>query len=116
MLLNFINLGGLQLSRVEISWVGIFLDINFLGGICPGWGFSRWALSWVGIFQVEVVRVGVILGGNCPGGSYPGWGFSLMGVFRVGNCPVGIIRVAIFRVGVFMLPLLAPVSKYWGKL
>ena len=73
MLLNFVKLGGLQLSGVEIIWAGIFLGRNFPSGNCPGW-----ELSWVGIF----VR-----------GSFPGR-----------NCPVGIIRVAVFRVGVFMLP------------
>ena len=38
----------------------------------------------MGIFPVDIVRVGVILGRNCRGGSYPGWEFSLVGVFRVG--------------------------------
>ena len=56
---------------------------NFLGGNYPGWEFSGWKLcgrelSWVGFF----------LGGN-----FPGW-----------NCPVGIIQVAIFQVGVFLVP------------
>ena len=37
----------------------------------------------MGIFQVEIVRVGVILGGNFPGESYTGWEFSLVRVFRV---------------------------------
>ena len=78
MLLNFVKLGGLQLSGVEIIWAGIFMGRNFPSGNCPGWELSGWELSWVGIF----VR-----------GSFPGR-----------NCPVGIIRVAVFRVGVFMLP------------
>ena len=99
MLLNFVRLGGLQFPMVEISWVGILLDINFLGGNFREWEFSRWKLSWVEVFRVGIVRVGVILGGNfpggnCPDGSYPRWEFSL----------VGVIRVAIFLVGVFMLP------------
>ena len=48
-------------------------------GSFPGWELSRCGLSWVEIFF---------------GGFF--WGE---------NFPVGIIRVAIFRVGVFMLPL-----------
>ena len=44
MLLNFVKLGGLQLSGVEI-----------------------WEFSWIKIF-----RVGIVLDGNFPGGSYPG--------------------------------------------
>ena len=89
MLLNFVRLGGLQLSMVEISWVGILQDINFLGGNFREWEFSRWELSWVEIFRVGIVRVGVILGGNfpggnCPDGSYPRWEFSLVGASRVG--------------------------------
>ena len=89
-MLNFVKLGGLRLSAVTISWVeifhvGIILGRNFpdgncLGGSYPGLEFSGWELSQVGIFFVA----------------------SFVG----GNCPVGIIRVAIFRVVVFMLPLL----------
>ena len=86
MMLSFVKLGVWQLilsSWEEIFRVGIALGGNFPGGNCPGgsypgWEFSRWELSWMGIFF---------------GGSFPGV-----------NCPVGIIRVAIFRVGVFMIP------------
>ena len=46
------------------------------------------------IFQVEFFRVGVILGEHFPGR----------------NCPVGIIRVAVFWVGVFLVPPLVAVS------
>ena len=97
MLLNFVKLGELQLFGKTISWVEIFrmriiLDGNFPGGNCPsgsyprleysGWEFSKWELSWMGIFF---------------GGSFPGE-----------NCRVGIIWVAIFQVGVFMLPKINP--------
>ena len=78
MLLNFVKLVGLQLSGRTISCVEIFLGGHFQGGNSPGWEFSGWGLSLVGIF----------FGGGLSGG----------------NCPVGIIRVAIFWVGVFMLP------------
>ena len=88
MLLNFVKLGGLQLSGVESIWVRIFLGRNFPGGNCPGWEFSGWELSWE-LSWVWIFRVGIFFGGSFPGG----------------NCPVGIIRVAICRVGVFMLPL-----------
>ena len=84
---HFIKLAGWQLSGVVIGWMKIFSGGNllcenypggnFLGRSFPGWELSRWDLSWVGIFF---------------GVSFPG-----------GNCLVGIIRVAIFRVGVFML-------------
>ena len=72
----------------------IILDGNFQGGNCPGgsylggncpggsypWSeFSRWELSWVGIF----------LDGNFPGG----------------NCRVGIIQVAVFLVSQIILSL-----------
>ena len=86
MLLNFVKLGGLQLSGKTISWVifswvGIILDGNFLG----------------------IIRVGVILGG-----SYPGWKLSWVGIFfdvsfPGGNRPVGIIMETIFQVEVFVL-------------
>ena len=75
----------------------------------------------VGNFRVVIFRVGVTLGGNfpggnCPGGIYPGWELSWVeiffgGGFPDGNSPGGIIRVAIFRVGVFMLPLLVVKNK-----
>ena len=52
MLLNFIKLGGLQLSENTISWVEIFLGGNFPGGNYPGWKLSGWELSWVGIFML----------------------------------------------------------------
>ena len=70
-----------------IFWVDVFLvgscpGENFLGGSFPGWELSKWDLSWVGIFFGE---------------SFPG-----------GNCSVEIIQVAIFRVGVFMLPCVEP--------
>ena len=73
--------------RVGIFWVDVFLvgscpGENFLGGSFPGWELSKWDLSWVGIFFGE---------------SFPG-----------GNCSVEIIQVAIFRVGVFMLPCVEP--------
>ena len=86
------------------------------------------------IFRVGIFRVGVILGGYFPGGSYAGWLFSglelsgwelsWVGIFLgwnfpSGNCRVGITRVAIFRVGDFMLPLkrifLRLLRKYKGK-
>ena len=73
----------IRIIRVEIFRVGIIMGGNFPGGncpgrSCPGWEFSGWELSWVGIYF---------------GGSFPG-----------GNCKLGIIWVAIFGVGVFMLP------------
>ena len=74
--------------RVGIFWVVIILGGNFPGGNCLGesypglkfseWELSGWELSWAGFFQ----------GGNFPGG----------------NCSVGIIRLAIFWVGVFLVP------------
>ena len=70
-MLNFVKLGGLQLSNAAISWVGIFLGRNFSGEIYPGWEFSGWELSWVGI-----VRVGIILGGYFPRWQFSGWEFS----------------------------------------
>ena len=76
MLLNFVKLGGLQLSGKTISWVEIFLGGNF-----PWWKFSL-----VEIFLVGIILDGNFPGGNCPGGSYlsgnfpdgsyPGWEFS----------------------------------------
>ena len=53
---------------------------------------------------MRVILGGNFTGGNCRSRSYPGWEFSLVGVFPDGNCPVGIIRVAIFRMGDYMLP------------
>ena len=44
---------------------------NFSGGSYPGWELSEWELSWVGIFQVEV-----ILGGNFPRREFSGWELS----------------------------------------
>ena len=88
MLLNFVELGGLQLSGKTMNWVeifqvGIILDRNFSGGSYP---------------------VGNFPGGNCLAGSYPGWEFSgwelsLVGIFFDGNFPGGNCLV-----GVFMLP------------
>ena len=66
MLLNFVKLGGLQLSKVAISWMGISLRGNFPGGNDPWLEFFGWELSWVGIFRVGIVRVGVALGGYFP--------------------------------------------------
>ena len=76
--------------------------------------FSRWELSWVGIFQVGVILGGNFPGWNCPGGSYPEWelsGWELSWVriffgegFPGGNCPGRIIWVGIFQVGVFLVP------------
>ena len=83
MLLNFIKLGGLQLSGVEISWVGIFQGRNFPGGNCPGWG-----LSWVGIVQVVVN-----LGGNFLWQEFSGLALS-GGNHPVGNFPRGSFHVA----------------------
>ena len=57
-----------------------------------GWQLFGVAISWVGIFQVEVILGGNSAGRNCPGGSFPG-----------GSCPVGINWVTVFRVGGFML-------------
>ena len=79
---------------------GNWLDKNVPIWEFPGWKLSGWKLSWVG-----VVRVGIFLDGNCPNVSYLGWEFPLVEAFGGGNCPVGIIRGAIFRVGVFMLPM-----------
>ena len=45
MLLNFVKLGGLQLSGETINWVEVFLAGNFPGGNYPGWEFSAWELS-----------------------------------------------------------------------
>ena len=100
MLLNFAKLGGLQLCGVTISWVEIFLGVNFPGRNYPGWEFFRWELSrcelsWVGISQMGIVWVEVILGGN----------------FLGRDCPLGIIRVTIFWVGVFMLPFTCSISR-----
>ena len=83
MLLKFVKLGGLQLSRKTISWVQIFLGANFPGGNCrrgsySGWEFSGWELFWVGIF-----RVGLILGRNFLWWKFSGWQFS--GIFHVTN-------------------------------
>ena len=76
--------------------------------------FAGRGFSWV-----ESFRVGIILGGYFPDGSNPGqlfswwelslWELSWVGIFLGVNFPswnyrVGIIGVAIFRVGVFMLP------------
>ena len=95
-----------------------------------GWEFCGWDFSWVGLVQMEIFLVGVLLGGSCPGGNFPGgscpggnfpsgsfpgwelsrWDLSWVeiffgGSFPAGNCPAGINRVAIFWVGVFMLPM-----------
>ena len=92
--------------RVAIFRVGAFLGGSFPGGNFPGWEFSGWGFSgWE------------LCGWNFPGGSfgnYPGWKLSMWdlswvgiffgGIFSRGNCPVRIIRMAVFRVGVFMLP------------
>ena len=111
------------------GWLGtvlvrIFLDWNNPGRYFPGenyhgWEFYRWELSGWELSLMGIFRVGVILNENCPGGSYLGWefsgwelsewGLSWVGIFfgesfPGGNFPVGIICVAIFRVGVFMLP------------
>ena len=125
-----------EFTRLNIVWVGPVLDRIFwigiiwvetfrmgiiLGGNCPsgsypGWEMSRWELSWVGIFQVED-----ILGGNCPSGSYPRWelskwelswvGIFIGGSFLGWNCLVGVIWMAIFWVGVFMLPPKDPKAR-----
>ena len=75
MLLNFVKLGGLQLSGKTISWVEIFLDGHF-----PGGNF---------------------LGGNVLGGSYPGREFSQVGIFLGGNFPGGNHSGGNFRGGSF---------------
>ena len=79
----------------------------------PWWRLSVLVISLVGIFRVGIAQVGIILGGNFPGGNCPGR--VILGIYRVGvilggsflggNCLLGIIQVAIFRVGVFMLPI-----------
>ena len=78
-----------------------------------GWKLPEWEFSWLEIFRVVIVLGGNFPDGNCPGGCYPGWELSVwelswLGIFfgrsfLGGNCSVGIIRVAICRVGVFML-------------
>ena len=102
MLINFIKLAGWKLFGVAIGWMNIFRGGNFLGGnypggnipggSYPGWEFSGWELSGWELFWVVFVRMGVILGGNFFWCGFSGWELS-----------GGIIRVAIFRVGVFML-------------
>ena len=114
MLINFIKLGGWQLSGVSTGWMKVFWGGNFLGGnysgenlqvvifcvgdflggSCPGgnflggsftrWKLSGWEFSWVEIFRVVIFQVGVFLGGNCPDGTYPGCELSLVEVFQVG--------------------------------
>ena len=68
-------------TNIDTTNLQIFIKyvLGTPDGSFPGWELSRWGLSWVRIFF---------------GGSFPG-----------GNCPVGINRVALFQVGVFMLPL-----------
>ena len=110
---HFIKLAGWQLSRVAVGCMKIFHGGNILCGNCPGgyfpggnfpggsfpeWEFSWWELSrgefsaweisWVGIVQVRL-----ILGENFLWWKFSGWELS-----------GGNIRVAIFLVGVFMLP------------
>ena len=63
-----------------------------------GWQLSGVTIGWMktfpgGNFQGENYPGGNFLGGSCPGGSFPGW--ELTG---------GNHRVAIFRMGVFILP------------
>ena len=92
-----------EFTGLNIVWVGTILD-----------GIFWIAIIRVGIFWVGIFQVGVILGGSFPGGSYPGWelpewelswvGIFFGGGFPGGNCPGGIIRVAIFWVGVFLVP------------
>ena len=86
MLLNFVKLGGLQLSGKTISWVEIFLDGHFPGGNYFGWEFSGWEcsgqeLSWVRIF----------VGGDFPRWKFSGWELSggnhSGGNFRGGSFP-----------------------------
>ena len=86
------------------------MGCNYLGKQLAGWKFS-----WVKIFQVGIILGGNFQGGNCPGGSCPGrefseWELSWLGIFLRGNFPdgnflVGTIRVAIFWVGVFLVPI-----------
>ena len=86
-----------------------------------GWDLSKWELSWVGVFSVRVILGGNFPGGNALGGSYPGWEFlggsypewelSWVGIFfgrsfPGENCLVGIIWVTIFQVGLFILSFL----------
>ena len=87
--------------RMAIFRVGVFLGGscpggNFLSGGFPGWEFLGWKFSWVG--------------GNCLGGIYPRWEF-LWWKFSRWEFSGGNLRVAIFRVGVFMLPLIRPNSQ-----
>ena len=81
------------MDRVEYYLGGNYIRRNFLdcsnpggnfpGGSYRGWEFSGWELSgW------ELSWVGIFFGGG----------------FLGGNSPGGIIRVAIFWVGVSMLP------------
>ena len=76
MLLNFVKLGGLQLSGKTSSWVEIFLGGNFPGGNYPGWEFSGWELSGWELFWVGIFRVGVILSGNFLWWEFSGWELS----------------------------------------
>ena len=70
MLLNFVKLGGLQLSGKTISWVEIFLGGNFLGGNYLMWEFFGWELSrWE--FSGWELSNRNHLGGNFLGGSFP---------------------------------------------
>ena len=55
MLLNFVKLGGLQLSGVEIIWEGIFLGIDFPCGNCPR-SYPGWEFCLVGVFRVGIVQ------------------------------------------------------------
>ena len=109
---------------MAIIWGGNWLDEHFSRWESPvrdlsRWEFSGWEFSWVGVVGMEIFRVGGFLGGSCPSGNFPvesflGWELSewdlswvrifFGGSFPGGNCPVGIIWVAIFQVGIFMLP------------
>ena len=69
----------MRIIGLEIFWVETFRVLIFLGGSSPEGSFPGWS-------------------GNVPAVTYPGWECSLVELFRVGH-----IRVALFRVGLFML-------------
>ena len=65
---HFIKLAGWQLSWVVIGWMKIFPGGNYPVGSFPRWELSRLNLSWAGIFFWMKFSEWELSGGNHPCG------------------------------------------------
>ena len=78
-----------------------------------GWDLSKWELSWVGVFSVRVILGGNFLGGSYPEWELSWVGIFFGRSFPGENCLVGIIWVTIFQVGLFILSFLHRWDYCW---